>query len=340
MDLLILHGADTYTSRKRLVALRAGFKKKYDPAGSNISSFTAPFDVAAIRASAAQVGMFAKKRLVVLYDFYSTASAADRDQLNSWLDSAAFPDTVLIAWEGKDVGKPSAAKRAAAPKKPTKAKAKKPSASSSKVSWPAHAKLEVFEPLAQAQLLTWIRNDVKRLGGTIEPTAVTQLATNVGPDLWAMSNVVAQLVASANGSVITSAQVSQWTQAPLDDNIFHFTDALSARNARAALTLFHGQLQLGVHPLVLQTMLTRHVRSLVMVEDCLARNTSAAAVAAETDLHPFVAQKAVAAVRQFPPGMLRQLFLDLVQLDVDMKTGQVDPELALAHFIARVCTQN
>jgi len=333
MDLLILHGADTYSSRKRLVVLREGFKKKYDPAGSNVSAFAAPFDIAHVRTSLAQVGMFAKKRLVILYDFYATASAADREQFNSWLEADAFPDTVMIAWESKDLGKPSA------PKKPTKSKGKKPAKVSTKVSWPAHAKVEDFEPLAQAQLLAWIRTEVKRLGGSISPSAVTQLGTNIGPDLWAMSNLVAQLVAVAKGRIIEPALVSEWTQAPLDDNIFHFTDALSSRNASAALGLFQSQLQLGVHPLVLHALLTRQLRTLVVVEDLLQQGKPAGSIAAEADLHPFVAQKATAAVRQFQPGQLTRLFLDLAALDVEMKTGKADPELALAHFIAKVCVR-
>lgn len=336
MDLLILHGADTYSSRKRLIALRDGFKKKYDPAGSNISSFSAPFEVAKIRASAAQVGMFAKKRLVVLYDFYSTASAADREQFNTWLEAEAFPDTVMIVWEGKDLGKPAVPKKTA-PKKSSKAKAKKSTPAPVKISWPSHAKVEVFEPLAAAQLLAWIRNDVKRLGGTIEPAAVTQLATNIGPDLWAMSNVVAQLVASAGGKPISVAQVGDWSAVPLDDNIFHFTDALSARNARLALELLQSQLHLGVHPLVLHTMLSRHVRTLVSVQDLLQRGIPASTIAAEVNVHPFVAQKASFAVQKFQPGQLTQLYLDLITSDADMKTGKVDPELALVHFVARVC---
>lgn len=338
MDLLILHGADTYSSRKRLLVLREGFKKKYDPAGANVSAFAAPFDIAKVRTSLAQVGMFAKKRLVILYDFYATASAADREQFNSWLEADAFPDTVMIAWEGKDLGKPAAPKKVA-PKKPTKAKAKKPAATSTKVSWPAHAKIEVFEPLAAAQLLAWIRNEVKRLGGTIEPAAVNQLATNIGPDLWAMSNVVAQLVAATPGKPITTAAVGEWSAAPLDDNIFHFIDALSARNAQAALGLFQSQLQLGVHPLVLHAMLTRQLRTLVVVEDLLKQGLPAGSIAAEANMHPYVAQKATAAVRQFQPGQLIQLYLELAALDTDMKTGKADPELALAHFIAKVCVQ-
>jgi DNA polymerase III delta subunit len=336
MDLLILHGADTYSSRKRLIALREGFKKKYDPAGSNISSFAAPFDVTTVRSSAAQVGMFAKKRLVILYDFYSTANTADREQLNAWLEAEAFPDTVVILWEGKDLGKLAAPKRAT-PKKPARARTKKPATVTTKVTWPTHAKVEVFEPLAQASLLAWVRNEVKRLGGNIEPAAVMQLATNIGPDLWAMSNVVVQLVAAASGKSISVKLVGEWSKAPLDDNIFHFTDALSARNASAALGLFQSQLQLGVHPLVLHAMLTRQLRTLLVVEDCVNRKLAPGSIAAETDLHPYVAQKAIAAVRQFSAGTIRQLFLDLAQLDVDMKTGKADPELALVNFIAKVC---
>lgn len=336
MDLFILHGADSYRSRKRLATLREGFVKKYDPTGANISTFVAPFAIAAIRSSAAQTGMFAKKRLVILHDFYSTASAADREQLNAWLEGNVFPETVIIAWEGKDLGKPLAPKKTTV-KKPSKSKAKKPPSAPKKVTWPTHATVEEFAPLAAAQLLAWIRNEVKRLGGNIEPSAVTQLATNTGPDLWAMHNVIAQLVAAAGRKPITTSLVGEWSQAPLDDNIFHFTDALSERHVRAALTLFHQQLQLGVHPLVLHTMLTRHIRTLVMVDDCLQRNVAPSAIAAETNVHPFVAQKAVAAVKAFPAGAVRRLLAQLLALDERIKTGQEDPELALAQFIARAC---
>jgi len=332
MDLLILHGEDTFRSKKRLLALRQGFKKKYDSKGANIAVFFAPFDLAKIRNSLAQAGMFAKKRLVVLYDFYSTVLAAEREKFNDWLAKDAFPDSVIICWEGKDLGKPSAAKKIK-----TTSKSKKPKTITSKITWPEHAKIEIFEPLAQAQLLAWIRQEVKRLGGAIAPNAVTQLENNIGPDLWSMNNIIAQLVASAAGQAIDLKMVNGWTKAPLDENIFHFTDALSARNLAEALTLFQSQLQLGVHPLILHSMLIRQVRALVMVEECLRQGMVYGTIAEETGLHPFVAQKAAVSVKKFKAGELKRLFIKLADLDVDMKAGKIEPEIGLADFIAKAC---
>lgn len=332
MDLLILHGEDTFRSKKRLLALRQGFKKKYDPKGANITVFFAPFDLAKIRNSLAQAGMFAKKRLVVLYDFYSTAPAAEREKFNNWLAKDAFPDSVIICWESKDLGKPAVSK-----KTKSTSKSKKPKIITAKISWPEFAKVEVFEPLAQAQLLAWIRQEVKRLGGIITPDAVTQLENNVGPDLWTMGNTVAQLVAASNGKPIDLKMISEWTKAPLDENIFHFTDALSARNLAEALTLFQSQLQLGVHPLILHSMLIRQVRVLVMVEECLRQGMVYGAIAEETGLHPFVAQKAAVSVKKFQAGELKRLFVKLADLDVDIKTGKIEPEIGLADFIAKAC---
>ncbi|MFA6473260.1 MAG: DNA polymerase III subunit delta [Patescibacteria group bacterium] len=336
MDLLILHGDDTFSSRQRLRTLVAGFQKKYDPTGGNIVRFSPPFELGQMRNAIAQVGMFAKKRLVVLNDFLRTASVADSTQFNSWFaDPTAFPDAVVICWEGKDLGKPTVPKKPAKPKKATAKKA--PPKAPTKVSWPEHAKVELFLPLAEAQLAGWIRKEVQRLGGLIEPNAVHLLMANVGADLWRLSNIIAQLVAAAGKAPIDVHLINQWTQAPHDDNMFHFTDALAARNLPAALKLMHGQILLGVHPLVLHAMLVRQIRILLMVADCVERGSAPGAIAEETDLHPFVAQKAVAAVRQFPKGRLAQLFQDVVQLEVDMKTGKVDPEIGLTHFLTKVC---
>jgi DNA polymerase III delta subunit len=332
MDFLILHGEDTFRSRKRLMALREGFKKKYDPKGTNITAYQAPFDLGQIRNSLAQVGMFAKKRLVVLYDFYSTSTSTDREKFNDWLSKDAFPDSVIICWEGKDLGKPSAPKKTKTP-----SKSKKPKTATSKITWPEHAKVEIFEPLAQAQLLAWIRQEVKRLGGTIAPAAVNQLENNVGPDLWTLSNLLGQLVAVAGNQLIDLKMVNEWTKTPLDENIFHFTDAISARNLAEALALFQSQLQIGVHPLVLHSMLIRQVRALVMVEECLKQGMAYGSIAEETNLHPYVAQKAAQAVKKFQTGELQNLFIKLADLDVEMKTGKIEPEIALVDFIAQAC---
>ena len=334
MDFLILHGEDTFRSRKRLMALREGFKKKYDPKGTNITTYSVPFDLGQIRNSLAQVGMFAKKRLVVLYDFYSTSTSADREKFNEWLSKDAFPDSVIICWEGKDLGKPSVVKKTKTP-----SKSKKPKTATSKISWPEHAKVEIFEPLAQAQLLAWIRQEVKRLGGTIVPVAVSQLENNIGPDLWTMGNILAQLVAAASGKPIDLPMVNEWTKSPLDDNIFHFTDALSARNLAEALTLFQSQLNLGVHPLVLHAMLIRQTRALVLVEECLKQKMATGEIAQETGLHPFVAQKAIVSVKRFKTDELQNLFIKLADLDVEIKTGKIEPEIALADFIAKACLE-
>ncbi|MFA6588277.1 MAG: DNA polymerase III subunit delta [Patescibacteria group bacterium] len=332
MDFLILHGEDTFRSRKRLMALREGFKKKYDPKGTNITAYSAPFDLGQIRNSLAQVGMFAKKRLVVLYDFYSTTTSADREKFNEWLSKDAFPDSVIICWEGKDLGQPSVVKKTKTP-----SKSKKPKTVTSKITWPEHAKVEIFEPLAQAQLLAWIRQEVKRFGGAIAPAAVNQLENNIGPDLWTLNNVIAQLIAAANNKPIDLPMVNEWTKSPLDENIFHFTDAISSRNLSEALTLFQSQLNLGIHPLVLHSMLIRQVRALVMVEECLRQNMAFGSIAQATNLHPYVAQKAAGAVKKFQTGELQRLFIRLADLDVEMKTGKIEPEIALADFIANAC---
>ena len=69
---------------------------------------------------------------------------------------------------------------------------------------------------------------------------------------------------------------------PLDDNIFHFTDALSARNAATALHLLHDQLESGANPFYIVTMLSRQITILLQVK---------AGGAAASKLHPYVQKK-------------------------------------------------
>jgi DNA polymerase-3 subunit delta len=114
-----------------------------------------------------------------------------------------------------------------------------------------------------------------------------------GADPWLLANVIDQLASYCGTREATEKDIREFTQNSFDENIFHFTDALGARDTKRALELLFDQLQSGSHPLYILTMLIRQFRLL------LAASLHPTAGAEEFGAHPFAFRKAKEESRKF-----------------------------------------
>jgi DNA polymerase-3 subunit delta len=61
--------------------------------------------------------------------------------------------------------------------------------------------------------------------------------------------------------------------------------------------------------------------------------TSAPQIAQASGLHPYVVQKSLSQIRNLSEEKTKQMLRDLAEIDMNAKTGKVDPILALDTFI-------
>lgn len=325
---IFLHGPDTYRSKRRLKHLVEAFKQKYDPSGLNVARFNgADFDLEAFRRSAGAAGFLASRRFVAVEGLFGTnPTKGVQEDLVAFLGQHEKGENIIVVVED-DLGDT----------RPRK-KGRSSRGSGPLLHWLLeHSKVETFEALIGESLNRWIRDEVKRQGGRIDPPAVLELAGLVGSDLWQMSGEIAKLVAHAEGKPIRAESVRELVRGHFDENIFHLTDALAERDERRSLELLQEQLQSGSHPLYLLTMLARQFRILFLVKEVMLAEQHPATVATRLKLHPFVAQKAIREAKRFERDELVAIFSYLLDLDVKLKTSQGDPLTMLALFVHAVC---
>jgi DNA polymerase-3 subunit delta len=205
------------------------------------------------------------------------------------------------------------------------------------VSGSDHGYEEEFAPLGIGDLSRWISEHVRERGGRIEAPAASMLARYVGNTLRLLVNEIDKLLTYVGPErAITQGDVERLVSYAQEANIFHMVDALGTRNTRRAMELVEQLLGDGQHPLYLLRMITRQFRMLLEIKELQAKGTSAGDIRALLGLHPFVVQKTVQQARNFSMRQLEDTYHRLLEMEVAMKSGEMDQHLALNLFVTGV----
>lgn len=196
-----------------------------------------------------------------------------------------------------------------------------------------HAK--TFETPKGAELARWVRDRVKQAGGTIDPRATDALCAFVGGDLYQLHNEIAKLVAYTDGQrPITTKDIQLLTPHARQANIFDMVDALGRRDGKTASHLYHQLLDTGEHPLALLGMITRQFRLMIQVQELAPQLGSPQAIARQLKQNPYPIQKILAQSKNYTPEQLVAVYQKLLDTDIEIKTGVMEPTLALDTLIA------
>jgi DNA polymerase-3 subunit delta len=194
-----------------------------------------------------------------------------------------------------------------------------------------------FASLDPGELNRWIAQHVGEKGGRIENTAVSVLAEFVGSDLRLLDQEIDKLLTYVGPErAVTEQDVELLVSYAQEANIFHMVDALGKRDTRRAMELMEQLLEGGQHPLYLLRMITRQFRILIQVKELLAKGTSAEDIRALLRLHPYVVKKTKGQAANFSIEQLEVIYKQLHEVDVAVKSGQMEPALALNLFVTEV----
>ncbi len=313
--LLIVYGDDNFRGQEKVSQLKAAFRDKHDPRGTNIETFPGKdgkFDAPAALQSVSTMPFLSKHRMVIIRDLLSTTK---KEQSPLWETGLQrIPDsTIVILWETGDV--------AAIEKKPL----------FKKLSVIEGARMYPFDGLAGVSLTKWIVERVKSQSGLIEPNAVRSLIERVGTDLWQMHQEIDKLIAYANGKTITETMTIELVNASFEGKIFELVDALSKKDSRHAVQLLEEERFAGSDDHYILSMFSRQIRLLIGARAVLDENPRAtnSDIATQLDVHPFVATKVLVQAKNFTLKKLLGAHEKLFEFDRAMKNGGIDVDLAV-----------
>lgn len=185
------------------------------------------------------------------------------------------------------------------------------------------------------QLAHWVAERARRHGGQVAPDAAALLAEFSGGDLRALDQEILKLLTYVNWArPVTAADVRLLTSDVRQGDVFAMGDALAQGDGHAAARQLHRLLNAGEAALSLLGMIIRQFRLLIQLKELSEDNVTGQAAAARLNVHPFVAGKLGRQARAFTMEQLETIYHHLQEMDLAIKTGQVEDVVALDTLVA------
>ena len=310
MPTYLLYGEDTFSSRRKLQEIKSRF---FDTHMGEINITTLEGEnltLDQIKRAAFVAPFLAQKRLIIIKNFLNKGKEEVKEQLAKSLDK--IPDfAIVVFYEEGNVNKSSPLlKKLNVPKKS-----------------------QEFPLLTQSALANWFLKEFKERGGKIEAPALQRLVQITGSDLWRASLEIDKLISYKKGGTVKKEDVELLVKEEIHPSIFALIDALGERNIKRATTLLSELLSLGENESYILSMIAYQIRNLLIVKDLLEKEKPLSL----SGLHPFVLNKTKSQAKNFTQAQLKEIYYKLLETDLNIKTGQLKPHLALDLLVAEVC---
>jgi len=200
-----------------------------------------------------------------------------------------------------------------------------------------NAKCQEFDILNGARLKKWAEQFLSKSGISIDAAALSRLLVYTKGDLWAFENEARKVnaYARANGKKrIGEHELDLFLQPALQTHIFSLIDAFIEGDKARAWKLLKGHLEAGDNENYLFTMMHHQFRNIAQVRDCFERGEEDIGKIAKTcGMHPFVAKKSSWQAKRFDKAQIKKIYRTLAEFDRDVKTGRIEPGVALEQLI-------
>lgn len=136
--------------------------------------------------------------------------------------------------------------------------------------------------------------------------------------------------------LITKDDIINLTSKNIDTDIFNLIENIVTSSKEAAIESYHEMLRLGEEPIMILVMLANQFRMIYQVKRLYKFGYSEKDISKELKIHWYPVRKALGRMQEFDDKKLLNYLYRLSELDIQIKTGKLEKELALELFILEV----
>lgn len=174
--------------------------------------------------------------------------------------------------------------------------------------------------------------------GVFSPEAAQELARAIGNDTLIASLEIDKLLNYVDYQrPVTAEDVRLLTPDISPTSVFDMVDAVGERNISKAAQLLHRLLETEM-PIPLFGMIIRQFRLLILAREVLDQGGRKQRIEQTLKVHPFVAEKLEKQTALFDMSQLKEIYQRLLTTDEYMKTGEMDPKIAMEMFVSELST--
>ena len=169
---------------------------------------------------------------------------------------------------------------------------------------------------------------------TIDNSAITFLIDRVGNNLNLIYKEVEKLkIYKLEEKIITKEDILALTPETLDIDIFKFIDDIITKNKKSAIKTYKELLKLNEEPIKIIALLASKFRLMYQASTLSKKGYTEEQISEILDVHKYPVHLAIVSGYKYNPKILINYLNELANLDIGIKTGEKDKDLALELFI-------
>ncbi|MGZ5366770.1 DNA polymerase III subunit delta [Aeromicrobium sp.] len=201
---------------------------------------------------------------------------------------------------------------------------------------PAVAEVKGEAPKYERDFSTWVRQEVRDLGATIDPNAALLLVNAVGHDLRALAGAADQLVSAIErGTPVSTEIVHQYFGGRAEVRGFEIADAAIGGRISLALEQLRWAEANKVAAVLVTSAFASGIRSLAKLASAPG-GLRDADLAALIGAPPFKIKSLRGQLRDWDQAGLAKALTAVARADVEVKGGGADPAYALERMVLQV----
>ncbi|MDP3764746.1 MAG: DNA polymerase III subunit delta [bacterium] len=319
----IYYGENSFLIQEKLTRIKETYLIKYS-SGLNFFKFDLEENCDDLKSALESQSMFSEKKLVFLRGVLSVTEVKFEEvkeiiNKNKFLNKSE--DIILVLYDMLSSSAPPPHKASGGHGKATEDRLKY---------LKTLGEVKEFKNLDKPKLIDWCLKKSQEENIKISRADLAFLIDGVGCDTNRVWNELAKLSAYSGG-MIQKKDIENLITFDLTASSFKVTEALAQKKAALALEGLEELWQKNEEPIMVLGALVWQFRNMLKLADVTASN--AAQVAQKFKLNPWVAQKTLNALKNFSQPELKNIYQNLADADLAIKTGEKDGREALNDFV-------
>lgn len=200
-----------------------------------------------------------------------------------------------------------------------------------------------FTSLDSAQLIAFAGKRFKAAGAEISRADLKYFIDETGYfnreseyRIYNLENDIKKIIAYSGGSTVTQEDIDQTLHGDMDRFAFNFLDAISAGRKETAFRLLYNMLGGGSEVFSLLGLLVNQFELMYEIRDLKDEGMTQEEIAKQLKVNGYRVKKAASAADRFSHRKLRETLSQLYEIDRNIKTGNMDGNLAFEMLIGRM----
>ncbi|HCM90906.1 MULTISPECIES: DNA polymerase III subunit delta [Vagococcus] len=190
--------------------------------------------------------------------------------------------------------------------------------------------------MSEKELTPYLKQYIENEGYQIDKLAFEQLTYLTDMDLSRMMNELDKLfLYRLDTKIIKRTDVEALIPKSLEHNIFDLSQYVLSNQMMQSLSLYHDLIHDGEETIKVIAVLLGQVRLLLQVKLLLDMNYQQSNITDTLKIHPYRVKLAVNQSKNLTLGTLGEMFNELIDIDYQIKTGQMDKELIFEMFLLK-----